>query len=332
MRWKNSLHGLEKDSEARPSFRVPVRGRRYQEIRPNTNTYPEHGLERSMYREYTRVLSSALLALTSWLQAEALAQSAIGTERLLTLTTGNLPLVLVAPHGGRESVPGIGIRQGKGVPQFKTGRDHNTAELAEAIAVKLGEISGAKPFLVIARFDRKYIDANRPSTGAFEALEARPYYVAFHSAIDEACKQIRKVWGRGLLLDIHGQATESNAIFRGTRHGKSVADLVQKFDRRALTGPHSILGQLTLRGYRILPDPRVNDRESRYSGGHTVQSYGSHRATGIDAIQLEFGTRLRARDNLDRTAADVAAAIRFFAREYLPIDLEGIEPFVVTQP
>jgi N-formylglutamate amidohydrolase len=285
-----------------------------------------------MYRQCARVMSSALLALTGWLQVEALAQSAIETERLLTLSTGNLPLVLVAPHGGREAIPGVRIRQGKGVPQFKTGRDHNTAELAEAIAVKLGEISGAKPFLVIARFDRKYIDANRTSIEAYEAIEAQPYYTAFHTAIDEACKQIRQVWGRGLLLDIHGQAAEANVIFRGTRHGKTVTDLVRRFGRQALTGPHSILGQLALRGYKIMPDPSVNDRESRYSGGHTAQTYGSHGATGIDAIQLEFGTRLRARNNLDRTAVDLAAAIRVFARKYLPIDLEGIEPTVVTQP
>jgi N-formylglutamate amidohydrolase len=285
-----------------------------------------------MHREYTRVLSSALLALTGWLQTEALAQSAIGAERLLTLTTGNRPLVLVAPHGGREAIPGVGIRQGNGVPQFKTGRDHNTAELAEAIAVKLGEISGATPFLVIARFDRKYLDANRPTTGAFEALEARPYYAAFHSAVDEACKQIRKVWGRGLLLDIHGQSAEPHGIFRGTSHRKSVTALVQRFDLQALTGRHSIVGQLALRGYKILPDPSGDDRESRYSGGHIVQTYGSHRATGIDAIQLEFGTRLRARDNVERIATDITAAIRVFGREYLPINLEAIEPTVVTQP
>ena len=284
-----------------------------------------------MYRECRRVLSSALLALTGWLQAEALGQSVVEAERLLTLT-GNLPLVLVAPHGGREAIPGIGIRQGNGVPQFKTGRDHNTAELAEAIALKLGQMSGAKPFLVIARFDRKYIDVNRPSIEAYEALEAQPYYAAFHSAVDEACRQIRQVWGRGLLLDIHGQAAEANVIFRGTRHGKSVTDLVRRFGRQALTGPHSILGQLALRGYKILPDAGVNDRESRYSGGHTAQTYGSHGATGIDAIQLEFGTRLRARDNVDRTATDVAAAIRVFAKEYLPIKLEGMEPSIVTQP
>jgi hypothetical protein len=148
-----------------------------------------------MYRECARIMSSALLAFAGWLHADALAQSAIEAERLLTISTGSLPLVLVAPHGGRKAIPGIGIRQGNGVPQFKTRRDHNTAELAAAIAVRLDEISGAKPFLVIARFDRKYIDANRPSAGAYEASEAVPYYAAFHSAVDEVCKQIRRILG-----------------------------------------------------------------------------------------------------------------------------------------
>jgi len=285
-----------------------------------------------MYGACARVLSSALLALTGCFHTDALAQSVSELERLLTLSNGNLPVVLVAPHGGREAIPGIGIRQGRGVPQFKTGRDHNTAELAAAIAVKLGEVSGAKPFLVIARFDRKYVDANRPSSGAYEALEAQPYYAAFHSAVDEACRQIRNVWGRGLLLDIHGQAAEGNVIFRGTRHGKSVADLVQRFGAQALSGPQSIFGQLALKGYKILPDPSVNDRESRYIGGHTVQTYGSHRASGIDAMQLEFGTRLRARDHFDRTAADLAAAITVFAKEYLPITPKALTQPIGTQP
>jgi hypothetical protein len=135
-----------------------------------------------------------------------------------------------------------------------------------------------------------------------------------------------------LLLDIHGQAAEGNVIFRGTSHGRSVEDLIQRFGTQALSGPRSILGQLALSGYSILPDPSGVDRESRFSGGHTVQTYGSHRNSGIDAMQLEFGTRLRARDNLDRTATNVAAAITVFAKEYLPITSNSIEPAIGTQP
>jgi N-formylglutamate amidohydrolase len=285
-----------------------------------------------MYRDGTRILGPALLVLTGWLQADALAQSGIESEKLLTLWTGNLPIVLVAAHGGREAVPGVATRAGEGVAQFKTGRDNNTAELAEAIALNLGERFGAKPFLIIARFDRKYIDANRPSHGAYEAAEAGPYYAAFHQAVDTACKQIRNLWGRGLLLDIHGQAAEGNVIFRGTSNGKSVAELVKTFGQRALAGPQSIFGQLALRGYKSLPDPAGKERESRYVGGHTTQTYGSHRATGIDAIQLEFGNQLRARDRVDKTAADVAAAITVFAQEYLPSNRTSIKPNLETQP
>jgi N-formylglutamate amidohydrolase len=282
-----------------------------------------------MHRDGTRILSSTLLALTGWLQADALAQNETA-EKFLTQWTGNLPIVVIAPHGGREAVPGIGIRQGKGVAQFKTGRDNNTAELAEAIGLALGDQLEAKSFLIIARFDRKYIDANRPSDQAYEAEQARPYYAAFHAAVDKACKHIRKVWGRGLLLDIHGQAAEADVIFRGTSQGKSVANLLQTFGQQALTGSGSLFGQLAIRGYRIMP--AGNEPESRYIGGHTTQTYGSHRATGIDAIQLEFGSRLRARDNLKKTAADVASAVAVFAKEYLPIKPESIEPTLQTQP
>jgi hypothetical protein len=60
-------------------------------------------------------------------------------------------------------------------------------------------------------------------------------------------------------------------------------------------------------------------REHRYTGGYTTQTHGSHRGSGIDAIQLEFGTDLRSRRNLARTANDLAHAVEIFAREYLPL-------------
>ena len=41
--------------------------------------------------------------------------------------------------------------------------------------------------------------------------------------------------------------------------------------------------------------------------------------TAIDAMQLEFGAHLRTRNQLERTAADVARAIVVFAGEYLPL-------------
>jgi N-formylglutamate amidohydrolase len=72
-------------------------------------------------------------------------------------------------------------------------------------------------------------------------------------------------------------------------------------------------------GYKIIPSNGAGEREQRYSGGYTTRTYGSHRGTGIDAIQLEFGTHLRSRANLERTADDVAGAIVIFAGEYLQL-------------
>ncbi len=230
-----------------------------------------------------------------------------------------LPIILSAPHGGRDAIPGVAVRRGVGVAQFATGRDHNTGELAERIAAKLQERLGAKPFLVIANFDRKYVDANRPRDGAYEAEEARPYYEAYHRALGQHCDDVRKLWGQGLLLDIHGQSAEPQAIFRGTDNLKSVTDLERRFGKAALSGAQSILGLLERSGYKVFPSNGDGEREQRYSGGYTTRTYGSHRGTGIDAIQLEFGTHLRSRANLERTATDVAGAIVIFAGEYLPL-------------
>ena len=259
-----------------------------------------------------------LLIAIAFLNSPLWAQEKRIDESLLTVRAGMLPIILSAPHGGREPIPGILARKGIGVSQFTTERDANTGRLAERIAAKIEETLSAKPFLVIARFERKYVDANRAEVGAYESAEARPYYLAYHRALEQACDQVRRSWGRGLLLDIHGQRVEAQTIFRGTDNGRSISALDRLFGGEALAGQNSILGQMAVRGYKIVPSLASRDRERQYSGGYTTQTYGSHRGTGIDAIQLELGTSLRSRANLERPAADLAHAIVVFAREYLP--------------
>ena len=164
-----------------------------------------------------------------------------------------LPIILAAPHGGRAPAPGIALRRGLGIPQFTTERDSDTAELAELVGAKLEALLGARPFLVVAHFERKFIDVNRAESGAFESASAKPYYDAYHRAIKEASSRVRQRWGSGLLLDIHGQGAEAETIFRGTNNGRSIALLRRRFGVTAVTGPKSILGHLAARGYRIEP-------------------------------------------------------------------------------
>ena len=259
------------------------------------------------------------VALAALLHAPLDAQEKNQPADFLTVWPGMLPIILAAPHGGRQPLAGVASRRGLGVPQFTIERDNNTAELAELVAGKIGERLAAKPFLIIAHFERKYIDVNRADAAAYESARAKPYYDAYHRALEAAAHTVRRNWNGGLLLDIHGQGAEADTIFRGTDNGKSVSALGQRFGREALIGPKSLLGRLAARGYKIEPGGAAHDRERRYTGGYTTRTYGSHRGSGIDAIQLEFGTNLRSRSNLERTANDLAEAIEIFAKTYLPL-------------
>ncbi len=270
------------------------------------------------YREIMTLQRYWLIALFLFF-GEAWGQDQHDPLRFVTLWAGTLPIILSAPHGGREAIPGIASRRGYEVPQFTTGRDSNTAELAEQVGTMLAAELGGRPFLVLARFERKYIDANRAPSAAYESPGAKLYYDGYHRTLGEACRNVQQRWGHGLLVDLHGQRAEPETIFRGTNNGKSVSELERRFGRGALTGNDSILGQLVLKGYKVSPNGAGNELERRYTGGFTTQTYGSHRGTGIDAIQLELGTALRQRENLKRTAVDLAQAIAVFARRYLPL-------------
>jgi len=267
------------------------------------------------------VLLAAGLLLAPFLSA----QDKIEPERLLTVRPGSMPIILSAPHGGRVAVPDVKERKGgEGVLRFVTVRDGGTDDLAEKLAAALEKKLGARPFVVIAKFERKYIDVNRPSKDAYEMEAAKPYYDAYHKALADARKTVQKDWGRGLLLDIHGQGAEAGAIFRGTGDGLSVKHLRDRFGKEAVTGPKSVLGVLATKGYTIIPANNSEDKEDRrYNGGYTVRTYGSNDGGAFDALQMELGATLRQAKNLDKTAADIAEAVAVFAKEYLPAEKNG---------
>lgn len=243
------------------------------------------------------------------------------SEKLMILQEGKLPIILSAPHGGRTKIADTPLREGKDITgaKFTTVRDDNTMELTEKLATAIEKQFGAKPHVVIAKFERKYLDVNRVAREAYESDKAKPYYEAYHAALQKAVDAVKKDYGRGLLLDIHGQGSAPDTIIRGTVNGKSVAHLVDRFGRPALTGPKSILGVLEKAGYKIEPANDAKDqKETRLNGGHITQHYGSSNSGIIDAIQFELGGDLRKTANHDKLAKDIAEAVAVFAKEYLP--------------
>jgi N-formylglutamate amidohydrolase len=256
---------------------------------------------------WRRVVLSLLLAGT------AIDLRAAGVEELVVARPGNLPVILVAPHGGREAVNGVRVRT-----SGKLDMDARTLELTGALAQRLHALLGAEPYVVAAKFHRRYIDANRSEAEAFEDPAARPAYLAYHDHIRRYVAEVGQRYPRGaLLFDIHGQSTDVDTVHRGTNNGATVARMLRQHGPGALIGSKSVFGVLQAKGRTVFPpnSPIGKPREDpRYNGGYTVRTYGSDQPGGIDAIQLEIGANLR------RTAGfidDLAEAIAVYCRTYL---------------
>ena len=238
-------------------------------------------------------------------------------EPLVTAERGDLPLILSAPHGGKLRIPGVPERRGN----VKRETDLGTARVAELLADEIEAKLGKRPYLVIARFHRKYLDANRAPTEAYQSATAKPVYDRYHRNLREGCDELVRRWGRGVLFDIHGQAANPTAIFRGTNNGKTVTHLLNRFGRPAFLGEMSVFGRISANGIAVIPENESRAREDpRYDGGYTVRTYGSGEGGTVDALQLELGRELRRSRSARTTAQKIADAICTFALEYLPIE------------
>jgi N-formylglutamate amidohydrolase len=210
-----------------------------------------------MTRRGTVLLVLAALVATSSRAYEA--------SSMIEARAGTLPLLLTVPHDGTEPLGTIAARS-----NGQTVRDMNARLLAERIATALEKKTGKRPYLVIAKFSRKYLDVNRPEAEAMESRDALPAYRAYHDQVKAYVAEMKAKYPKeALLVDVHGQGAAANTTFLGTRGG--------------LTSKRSL--------DRIGSQPLRED--ARYSGGYTVFEYGSHKAGGIDAIQLEFGLSQR---------------------------------------
>jgi N-formylglutamate amidohydrolase len=271
------------------------------------------------------VLSALVLGLTLGAYAASRAP-----EDLVLVHPGTLPIVLTAPHGGRLDIPGVPPRSAPNLENrvafakwggFRLGGDQNTDVLALRIASEIERLTGHAPYLVLAKFKRKFIDVNRPAELAYADPAATPYYARYHGTVRMFVDEIRRTYPAGLLLDVHGEGKDPEVLMRGTSNGDTVAQLVRRAGVGSITGPDGLFGQFETQGFKVFPSNRMSiwhgSENAGYNGGYTVNTYGSQNADGIDAVQLEFGTRYRRDDELDKSAAQAARAIVAFYKAYL---------------
>jgi N-formylglutamate amidohydrolase len=235
---------------------------------------------------------------------------------LVSRHRGTLPILLTCPHDGTEQPPNVEERTGSNTPSgcpggFKTGRDLHAAAIAKAVAQKMYEVFGESPYVVIAEFSRKFIDANRRSNKndsncAFADKDARVFYDEYHNRINSYVNQILNNNNNfGFLFDIHGMDLDESDpadIYLGTRNGDT---LQPGFARGNLFKRRGLVGLLQAAAYSVPPPatpntfhfivspPNKNTNENPQAfGGFTVKKYGGL----INAVQIELAPEMRNND------------------------------------
>ena len=241
---------------------------------------------------------------------------------------GRMPLVITCPHDGGAEPPGVPER-----PDDQAGcltkkqADLSTRTIALGLSSAVQALMGLEPSMVVARFHRRYIDANRPEKCAFVAREARPLYREYHNRITAAIRSTVKQFPRlGILVDIHGAADLSEEpdthVLLGTDGGGSIARLLE-LDPRILFRRQGLVRSLQSGGFGVIPANAGDPEHASFDGGFTVQRHGASRASGIDALQIEVVRKVRLnaarRDALIQMLAH--GLIRLLARQKILVEM-----------
>lgn len=260
-------------------------------------------------------------------------------------TPGNVPLVLVAPHGGSQAPAGLPDRSCSGCV---TVTDLNTQELARAVVDSFYARTGARPHLIVNRLHRRKFDANRDreeATGGTRVLDTT--WLWMHAAIDSARARVRGAGQRGLLIDVHGHGhnvprlelgyllsasalrqDDASLVAAEAMSSSSVAQIAASSrslpDRGValLRGPNSLGALLAARGVPAVPspaDPAPRVGEEYFTGGYNTERHGSRDGAALDAIQIEShftGIRDSAQSRGAFARALVDALLAFLARHY----------------
>lgn len=254
-----------------------------------------------------------------------------GTDRYVEYDTGDLPIVLTSPHGGRLSPDALPTRT-EGV----TDSDLNSQELARAIADELFVRTGHRTALVASQLHRRKLDPNRELAEAAQGNPAaEKAWNEFHSFIAAATKAAAAQHGFAFLVDIHGHAhpiarielgyalsapqlNQSDQAFdaSGLIELSTFRDLHARLGGSAaglLRGPRSLGDLFASRGIRAVPspqDPQPGDNPF-FAGGYIVRTYAAAPATTkVDGLQIETN-RVGIRDTAENRAhfAKVAADV-----------------------
>ena len=243
-------------------------------------------------------------------QNDDLVESEILWEDYVIFKTGNIPLLIIAPHGGNLKPQWL---EDRSCPDSKLLQDQYTLEIALQIEKELNAI-GYKPYMVLSKMHRIKIDLNRSiNTALCEDKSAIPLWELFHNQISRFRNDIISSHGRGLLIDLHGQSHPEQRIELGyLLNGEMLRDFEQNVTdysnqvsiknlianhpegyniAELIMGSNSLGSLLSEKGFDSVPsqsDQAPLESQIFFSGGHNTINYGSRDSGTIDAIQVEL--------------------------------------------
>lgn len=239
-------------------------------------------------------------------------QSVFGAHRYTEYITGDLPVIVIAPHGGLltpEEIPNRtqGVREA----------DANTQELARTVAAVIHSRTGHHAHVVISLLRRSKLDPNREMT---EAAEGNPIaeqaWREHHAFIEQACAASVEKYGVAFLIDLHGHAHPIKRLELGYLHSveelahddaalnaaefaaKGSLALIAARSRlpyaELLRGAPSLGALFEANGFRATPSPSAPQPVAPYfQGGYTVTRHckAEKKVTGLQIECNRIGVR-----------------------------------------
>lgn len=152
---------------------------------------------------------------------------------LVQFARGDLPILIVAPHGGSELATGITVRTNvnRPVANFSYYSAVWTREIALQITRTIKRLSSGKsPYMVLNLAHRRYLDVNREESDAYEGVaNAGRVYWEYHDYINEYVNRMNVLYENPIMIEISGQSDLPNLIVRRTLNGKTLTRLIQAY-------------------------------------------------------------------------------------------------------
>ncbi|CAF0990700.1 unnamed protein product [Rotaria sordida] len=251
---------------------------------------------------------------------------------------GNVNIILSAPHGGSLMPDNVPDRTNDVYICLSNThnnchddkhckiiviKDTRTDEFTENVANELNKIGNLKPFVIIGKWNRKKVDFNREILqGTLNHPEAISAYENYHMNLNDAINQVNHLFGKGLLIDIHGHS-QGNYSMIGYMLSSDQLNQNDLLDPSFQTSIESLCGSNRnecIRGqtsfgsifeqhglgvtYPSLTNPKPGSRVF-FHGGYIIKNYYSK----INAIQIELPHDIRTGKNKLMNAQNFAQAI-----------------------